>query len=673
MKIKTVPKTGLDGVAALRYTFFLMTMNSLLERINTVVEKPFVSLEACLDHYRTVLPARVRAYHQEEVGPVYHHKEPGEADRFVAKKFHLGEGTCDMSAGLNWYATATGDLEWNGGLVRQGYFMLLAEEYAKTGKEIYAETIIEHMLNYIENVPPFDPAGKPYLEYKKSTWRPFEVAGRAAETWPEALAKIIGSPAMTAEAWAKILFSVHQHAVFLRKEHWKTGNHATLEVAALGIIACFYQEFRERGAWLAYAVEFLDGMWTHLFAEDGYSREMSGSYHWVAMRSFFTFYEVACNNGYGKLFPASFRERLILNSYAELYQDKPDISTPISNDSSSKINRREQLERIYRLLKIQEVGYFLSGGKKGPAPEITSYFYPHSRVGIMRSDWSPSASYLYFDMGPWGDNHMNQDQLSIEVSAKGRHFLINGGKWRYTTSDPNADWMPLAKYFKATASYNCVLVNGFGQIFGDVEGKMVVGERFDYADGIFKAGFGEEVPGCDQKLLRERGLSTLMENRLPGVSHRRQVFFFKPFGWIVRDTIEGEGVKNAAQLWHFYEGPVKPLNKEATAWTTGFDKNNLVVVTQGEGTSSAKVYEGQKKPFIAGWHCPYYDQLRAAPELRFAQEGSDRIVFHTLLLPIDGVASTPPVFSFAGDHYTVRAENLNVRVHSPAEGAWSLT
>lgn len=649
-----------------------MTATSLLERINAIVETPFASIEACLAHYRTVLPKRVGSYHQEEVGPIYHHNEPGEADRFVAKEFHLGEGTFDLSGGLNWYATATGDLEWNGGLVRQGYFMLLAEEYVKTGKEIYAETIIEHMLHYIENVPPFEPEGKPYLEYKKSTWRPFEAAGRAAETWPEALAKIINSPAMTAEAWAKILISVHQHAVFLRKEHWKTGNHATLEVAAVGIIACFYQEFKERDAWLAYAVEFLDGMWTDLFAEDGYSREMSGSYHWVAMRSFFTFYEVACNNGYESLFPANFRDRLILNSYAELYQDKPDLSTPITNDSSSTINRRAQLERIYKLFGLPEVGFFLNGGKGSPTPEVTSYFYPHSRVGIMRSDWTPSANYLFFDMGPWGDNHMNQDQLTIEVSAKGRHFLINGGKWRYTTSDPDADWMPLAKYFKATASYNCVLVNGYGQIFGDADGKMIVGKKSDYAEGVFDTGFGEEVPGRDEKLFRERGLSTLMENRLPGVSHRRQVFFFKPLGWVVRDTIEGPGIKNAEQLWHYFEGAVKPLNEEATAWTTDFDANNLVVVTKGTGPSSANVYEGQKEPFIAGWHCPYYDQLRATPELRFKQEGTDKIVFHTLLLPIDGVATTAPVFDYADNHYMVEAEGVRVRIHAPATGAWSL-
>src|SRR5690606_1446442 len=124
---------------------------------------------------------------------VMHHDRPGEADQFVWKIFHLGEHTMDLSAGLDWYATPNGDLEWNGGLVRHGYFMLLAEEYRKTGDEKYAAAIIEHLLDYIEKVPRFDPVGKPYLEYKKSTWRPFEVAGRIAETWPEALAKIIKS------------------------------------------------------------------------------------------------------------------------------------------------------------------------------------------------------------------------------------------------------------------------------------------------------------------------------------------------------------------------------------------------------------------------------------------------------------------------------------------------
>ncbi len=644
-----------------------------LSRINDILETPFESLKACLDFYREALPRRVGAYHQEEVGPTYHHDLPGEADKFVEKIFHLGEGTFDMSEGLNWYATATGDLEWNGGLVRHGYFMLLAEEYRKTGDEKYAEAVLEHMLHYIENVPPFEPEGKPYLEYKKSTWRPFEAAGRAAETWPEALAKIINSPAMTPEAWATILLSVHEHAVFLRKEHWKTGNHATLEVAAVGIIAIFYQEFKECDAWISYAVEFLDDMWSDLFNDDGYSKEMSGGYHWVAMRSFFTFYEVALNNGLEDIFPARYGERLIKNSFAELYQDKPNFSTPISNDSNTRINRREQLERIYKLFGIQEIGYFLSEGKEGERPDVTSYLYPDSKVAIMRDDWMPDSNYLYFDMGAWGDNHMNQDQLSVEIYAKGRHFLVNGGKWRYTTSDPDAEWMGLAKYFKNTPSYNCVLVNGYEQIFGDARGNMISGKDFDYADGIFDAGFGEEGPGRDEKLFRERGLSTLMVNRLPEVSHRRQVMFVKPNFWIVRDTVSGVGVEKAEQLWHFYDGAIAPVEVvDDPAWSTNFDDSNLIIRTLGTSSVSAQSYEGQKEPFIAGWHCPYYDVIRPAPELRFTQEAKDEIVFHTLLAPVSGKVDTSPGFKFENGCYHVELGGESYTIDTSDESLWTI-
>ncbi|MCH6257106.1 heparinase II/III family protein [Puniceicoccaceae bacterium K14] len=646
--------------------------SDLLSQVNGIVETPFESLDACFDFYRDVLPKRVGAYHQEEVGPTYHHDLPGEADKFVNKIFHLGEGTMDMSDGLNWYGTATGDLEWNGGLVRQGYFMLLAEEYRKTGDEKYAATIVEHILHYIENVPPFEPEGKPYLEYKKSTWRPFEAAGRAAETWPEALAKIINSKSMNAEAWAKILISVHEHAVFLRKEHWQTGNHATLEVAAVGIIAVFYQEFKEREAWLKYAVEFLDGMWTELFNDDGYSKEMSGSYHWVAMRSFFTFYEVALNNGYVDIFPENYRDRLILNSYAEFYQDKPNFSTPISNDSSTRILRREQLERMHNLFDLPDINYFLTDGKEGTKPEITSYLYPNSRVAIMRDEWSSDANYMFFDMGDWGDNHMNQDQLNLEVYAKGRHFLVNGGKWRYTTSDPDADWMPLAKYFKNTSSYNCVLVNGYEQIFGDARGTMISGESFDYADGTFDAGFGEVVPGRDEKLFRERGLSTLMEDRMPGVSHRRQILFVKPDFWIVRDTIAGPNVERAEQLWHFYDGAIAPVGGAESAWSTQFEDSNLIVKTIGSGEMSANSYEGQKEPFIAGWHCPYYDVVRPAPELRFEQKAKDEIVFHTLIAPVNGAVTEAPEFSIEGSTYKVSFNGKNFSIETAVEGAWTI-
>jgi len=638
------------------------------DEVSSFLSKQFDSLEDLLAFYRKELPKRAAGYHQEEVGPVMHHDLPGEADKFVAKQFHLGEYTMDMSAGLDWYATPTGDLEWNGGLVRHGYFMLLADEYQKTGNEIYASTIIDHMLDYIENVPPFEPEGKPYLQYKKSTWRPFEVAGRAAETWPEALAKIINSPSMMPEKWARILLSVHEHGVFLAKHHWRTGNHACLETAALGLLGIFYAEFNEAEQWRQYAVDFLMKMWPEQFHSDGYTKEMSGGYHWVAMRSFFTLFEVACNNGFESSYPRLFLERLQLNALAELLQDKPDYSIPITNDSNTKTNRREQLGRISNLLKMPEVEFRLTNGQRGEAPP-RSYFFPEARVGIMRSDWSDDARYLFMDMGRRGDNHMNEDQLNIEVSAFGRKFLANSGRWRYTTS-PDADWMDWAKYFKTTAAYSSVLVNGYNQVPGDAEGLMVIRQGYDYAKAWFVAGYGKEASDIDEKMLKEQGVSHRKICLVNGVKHQREVMFVKPDFWIVRDTIEGNDVQQAEQIWHFYDGEVGPVSG-GRFMATRFKDANLIMTTIGQNPVTVNVFLGSKDPF-RGWHCPYYDQMRPAPEVAYLQNGNRKIVFHTLLFPILGEVSIMPEFTTTLNGYRIEFQRNKWEIIAPEDGEWQL-
>ena len=642
---------------------------SLLERINTILDTEFGSIEGLLAFYREELPRRTAGYHQEEVGPVMHHGRPGEADKFVRKLFTLGERTVDMSDGLDWFAAPDGDLEWNGGLARQGYFLLLSEEYRRTGDERYAAVVLEHLLDYIATVPPFDPAGRPYLEFKKSTWRPFEVAARVAETWPEALAKIIGSRSMTPEIWARILLSVHEHGEFLQKHHWKTGNHACLETAALGLLGVFYQEFREAGAWREYALTSLMELWPRQFHGDGYTREMSGGYQWVAMRSFFTFHEVAMKNGFAALFPPLYRERLILTSLAELAQSKPDYSVPVTNDSNSGINRRAQLARIDGLLHLPAVEYRLAEGGGGAVPPFTSFFFPEARVGIMRSDWTDQARYLCFDLGRWGENHMNEDQLNMEVSAYGRKFLANCGRWRYTTS-PDAPWMPWAKYFKSTAAYNSVLVDGYCQMPGDAGGFMVIHDDYDYAEGTFCAGYGEEAEEADKKLLCEQGFRQNKIRLVEGVVHRRQVIFVRKHFWILCDTVSGPGAHEAEQIWHFYEGRVSP-DASGRYFLTDFPDANLIVATTGKNAVEARLFEGSKDP-IRGWHCPYYDRMRPAPELSYRQRGRDEIVFHTLIFPIRGKIDDLPEFSIGAGTYLIAHQGCVWEIEAPESGAWRI-
>jgi len=47
-----------------------------------------------------------------------------------------------MKDKIDWYAAPEGDLEWNGGFVRQGYFVYLADRYEITGDDKYANAMI---------------------------------------------------------------------------------------------------------------------------------------------------------------------------------------------------------------------------------------------------------------------------------------------------------------------------------------------------------------------------------------------------------------------------------------------------------------------------------------------------------------------------------------------------
>lgn len=610
-----------------------------IERINEILRTPFTSARALLEFYREELPRRVGSYRLDEVGPIMSVGSDEEVAGYLERRFYFNGKGVEMGDTIDWYAAPDGDLEWNGGFVRQGYFMYLADRYQATGDERYAAAVVEQMLDYIRRVPPYDPEGKPYLEYKKSTWRPFEVAGRAAENWPVALAGIIGSRSMTPEAFLEIYYSIYEHACFLRKHHWQEGNHACLEIAGLGVISIFYREMKDADAWRNYAVEQLMGRWQEQFYNDGYSREMSGAYHWVALRNFFAFYQVAQHNGMEDIFPAPYTDWLRKAAMAEFHQQKPDFSLPVTNDSNVTTKHRAQIKALADagLIPAQQAAWRLSDGKDGCPPQTTSHFYPEARLAVMRSGWQQDDVYASFDMGPWGSNHMNEDQLNLELSAYGRNLLVNSGRWRYTTS-PGVDWLDRAAYFKSTAAYNSVLCDGLSQVHGDAEGTMVCGPDFDYACGRFCAGYGRN--GAPE-LSKERGGSTSQVCMVPDACHTREVFFAARHGFvIVRDTLEDEDAHRYTQIWHTAGGRMECADGVCYSC---FEDANLILVQCG--APEMEVVCGSEEPF-KGWNCPAYDHLVPAPQIESSLTGK-KVVFETLLLPVRGAvdAGALPGFS----------------------------
>jgi hypothetical protein len=283
---------------------------------------------------------------------------------------------------------------------------------------------------------------------------------------------------------------------------------------------------------------------------------------------------------------------------------------------------------------------------------------------------------MFIDLGRWGDNHMNEDQLNVEVFAYGRPFLTNSGRWRYTTSDPIAPWMPWARYFKTTASYNCVLVDGFLQINGDADGYMKVYEKYDYAEGWFDTGFGIDVADIDEQELKDKGIAQKKIKKLDATHSRKVIFVKKPVlseaegpdFWIVRDEVFAKGEHEAEQVWHYYDGDLK---QNGDAWVTQFDDANLILQTIGQNMVVPTYYKGSDDP-IAGWHCPYYDIKRPAPELRLKQTGNDKIVFHTLLFPVQGKVDTFPTFEVTDGGYKVSFAVNTWIIKAPSVGEWKL-
>ena len=610
-----------------------------IEQINEILQTPFTSARMLLEFYRKELPNRVGSYRLDEVGPIMSVGSDEEVAGYLERRFYFNGKGVEMGDTIDWYAAPDGDLEWNGGFVRQGYFMYLADRYKATGDERYARTVVEQMLDYIRRVPPYNPEGKPYLEYKKSTWRPFEVAGRAAENWPVALAGIIDSKAMTAEVFLEIYYSIYEHACFLRQHHWQEGNHACLEIAGLGVISIFYREMKEADSWRKYAVEQLMDRWQKQFYRDGYSKEMSGAYHWVALRNFFAFYQVARHNNMEDIFPDSYLGWLRKAALAEFWQQKPDFSLPVTNDSNVSTKHRVQIGWLAAagLIPSDQAAWRLSDGKAGCPPEITSHFYPEARLAIMRSGWKHDAMYVSFDMGAWGSNHMNEDQLNLELSAYGRNLLVNSGRWRYTTS-PEVDWLDRAAYFKSTAAYNSVLCDGLGQVHGDAEGTMVSGPDFDYACGSFCAGYGQRG---ELELSQERGGSTGQVCTVPDAHHTREVFFATQAGFvIVRDTLEAKESHCYTQIWHTAGGR---MERDGNVCYSCFEDVNLVLVQCGN--PEIEIVCGSENPF-KGWNCPSYDHMIPAPQIESSMTGR-KVVFETLLLPVRGAVNPQelPVFS----------------------------
>jgi hypothetical protein len=257
------------------------------------------------------------------------------------------------------------------------------------------------------------------------------------------------------------------------------------------------------------------------------------------------------------------------------------------NNDGDRGSDRDIILRGAKKFNHQEWEYIASNGQTGLRPvEGPSYFYPWAGHFVSRSGFDKDAHWSFFDIGPWGSGHQHNDKLHLSVSAYGKDFLVDSGRFAYT-GEVAEKFRP---YTKSSAAHNLLLIDGKGQMNGPTltnkplgEGHYKITHKFDYATSSF-----------DQFMDLEGA-----------VKHSRAVFYVRGEFWVVVDKIETDRPRKVEALWHWH--PENKMEKEGAVVKTNNEKGNLAIIPVGGQKVDPQFIKGQEDPEIQGWYSPEYN------------------------------------------------------------------
>ncbi len=542
------------------------------------------------------------------------------------------------SGGRDWsYAGPTNDPEWRWALNWMGYLGPLTAGYFKTGRRDYVVRIDQDIRDWI--------LANPYPGHatREGGWRGLEVATRV-RNWTPVFYGLQRVDEFSPAARILMLSSLVEHAQHLLRFHRRDANNWTVsEMHALGTIGCAWPEFRGAGEWRVYSQKKIDLLADELVYADGAEAELASGYHRVATETFEGYVDTFGRFGYPVNDSIRVDVERMWNYLA--YTLRPDGTSPQNNDSDRN-DVREKLSAAATEYERPDWTYIATNGREGSKPRGSpSITFPWAGHAVMRSGWSADAQWAFFDAGPFGVAHQHCDKLHISIDAFGRAILVDAGRYTYSEG-------PLREYFAGSAGHNVLLIDGAGQnpTAPRADRPMAGGdygstEEFDYARGIFDAGF-QGVKGR--------------------AVHTRTVVYVSNRFWIVADRIETDRSRKIEALWHFAPD-CAVLVENATVVSTDADRGNLRVAPIGGIPWQATVVAGAEGP-IQGWYSAAYNQKVPTPTAIYSAVIPGTTIFAWVLVPARG-----RVPSIDARVLSTREDHIEVRVQVGSEPAFVIT
>lgn len=502
-----------------------------------------------------------------------------------------------------YYKGPNNDREWAWLSNRHQQLLTVYDAYFSTGNPKY--------LNYIDSfLRDFILKSQPYPSEKGSDaiWRGLEVSFRS-KAWTRIFYGLINNELINPATKLLILSSLTDHADYNRNYH-SSGNWLTMELSALADVSAHFPEYKSSNAWLEYAFQKMTEEINKQVYPDGVQKELSSHYHTVALKNFEQFksiYELT-----GKQIPDSFNRTLEqMNNYLAK-SIRPNGYGILNNDSDLDFNR-DIIMKAAKIFKRPDWEYIASNGKYGEIPEHgPSYFFPWAGQLISRGNYDYNAHWSFFDIGPWGTGHQHNDKLHISISAYGKDFLVDSGRFAYLGS--------VAKRFKtyarSSSSHNVILIDDKGQGKGDKvlkeplsQDSFEITNSFDYATGSFDS-------------------FSNVEGR---VKHQRSVLYVRDDFWVVVDNIHTDRPRDVEILWHWH--PNSKVLKDKTVTKTNNIKGNLAIIPLSDYDFKIELKKGIENLSPQGWYSPEYNEYIPNIESSYITKIDTNATFIWILQP----------------------------------------
>jgi hypothetical protein len=528
-----------------------------------------------------------------------------------------------------WSRGPKDDREWTVVLNWHLYFGALREAYRTTGDARYARAFGDLVTDWILSNPP--PTGKP----RTQPWRSLEAAMRLTESWPHAFFGFLRSPDVPASAKILMLSSVPEQADVCRRHHTHRGNHVLTEMLALVRAATYWPEFRDAPAWIDYAFATAAGEMERQVYPDGAQKELSNHYQVITARSFDRLATAAREAG--RPLPAAYEERLAaMWSYLGRVA-KPSGDGPLNNDADGERNAHEVLDAAGRWGR-DDWRFLATAGEEGTRPPGTaSIHFPWAGQVVMRSGYGRDALWSWFDVGPSGQAHSHYDRLHLSVSALGRDFLVDTGRYHYKRDE-------IRKYFVGPRGHNVVIVNG----------------RRPPLNPRLRAAPGDDGVLLAPDLDFARG-RVEFDGPGPRLSHERAVLRFRDDYLLVVDLVVGFGLHDVEALWHFHPDVGVVLDGTTTT-TSDVERANLRLIPIGEMRWNASLVTGREAPDAQGWWSASYNERVPATAAVYRARHRGPALFGWLIAPHAAGERPPSVERLPADPGT-----LHVRVRGDGE------